>query len=164
MFNTDEIYGSRSVLMTNQLIKLRPEHLNDVWNIEQSAHSHPWAQSNINDLDSRGGNHHGLWVNEELVGYFYSQNIVGEVTLLNIAIAPDKQGKGYGRILMEAFIKACEESNAESIWLEVRESNLKAFQLYESLGFNEVDRRYNYYPSANGKEDAIIMSYLFFSF
>ncbi|MDF5436425.1 ribosomal-protein-alanine N-acetyltransferase, partial [Vibrio parahaemolyticus] len=29
----------------------------------------------------------------------------------------------------------------------------------------EVDRRYNYYPakSGNGKEDAIIMSYLFLS-
>ena len=84
------------------------------------------------------------------------------MTLLNIAVAPANQGKGYGKKLMDAFLDMCEKAKAESAWLEVRESNHNAFGLYESIGFNEVDRRRNYYPTASGKEDAIIMSYIFF--
>ncbi|MEQ4517391.1 MAG: ribosomal-protein-alanine N-acetyltransferase, partial [Pantoea agglomerans] len=30
--------------------------------------------------------------------------------------------------------------------------------LYEQLGFNQVSRRPNYYPTASGREDAILMA------
>lgn len=148
--------------MTLQIKPLAKSHLQAVWHIEQTAHSHPWAQSMIHDIESRGACHYVLLEEEQLIGYFYAQNIVGEVTLLNIAIDPQQQGKGFGRKLMEYFLTQCQESKADSVWLEVRESNKSAFTLYESLGFNEVDRRVNYYPCSNGKEDAIIMSYFFF--
>lgn len=116
----------------------------------------------IDDLDSRGAMHFGLFEDETLLGYFYAQNIVGEVTLLNIAIAPSAQGKGFGSKLLEGLIDLCEAKKVESIWLEVRDSNQAAQNLYLNAGFNEVDRRYNYYPATQGREDAIIMSYIFF--
>jgi len=144
------------------ILPLSSEHLDQAWMIERSAHSHPWSETMIRDLNSRGACHHVLVVGDDVVGYFYAQNIVGEVTLLNIAVNPSEQGKGYGRQLMDAFLDICQQSQAESAWLEVRESNIGAFSLYESMGFNEVDRRINYYPTATGKEDAIIMSYIFF--
>lgn len=148
--------------MTNQFIPLTSSHVDAIWSIEQAAHSHPWKQSMIADVESRGACHHVLLVDDKVVGYFYAQNIVGEVTLLNIAVSPNEQGKGYGKALIEFFLQMCEDAKAESAWLEVRESNQSAFGLYECVGFNEVDRRRNYYPTANGKEDAIIMSYIFF--
>jgi ribosomal-protein-alanine N-acetyltransferase len=142
---------------------MQPQHLDAVWQIEQAAHSHPWAESLIRDLTSRGACHHVLLSEtEQILGYFYAQDIVGEVTLLNIAIAPKQQGQGFGRELLQHFFTVCAQRKAESAWLEVRESNRPAIELYHSEGFNEVDRRRNYYPSATGKEDAIIMSYLFF--
>ncbi|WP_390518628.1 ribosomal protein S18-alanine N-acetyltransferase [Vibrio fortis] len=148
--------------MNSQFISISESHLDAIWQIEQQAHTHPWSQNMIRDLDSRGGCHHVMLVDDEVVGYFYAQNIVGEVTLLNIAVAPHHQGKGYGKALIEHFLVVCEQAKAESAWLEVRESNANAFGLYEWVGFNEVDRRRNYYPTATGKEDAIIMSYIFF--
>lgn len=147
-----------------QFEPLSCSHLDEVWAIEQNAHSHPWSESMIRDVNSRGASHHVLVVDGNVVGYFYAQNIVGEVTLLTIAVDPTQQGKGYGKALIEHFLKVCEQSKAESAWLEVRESNTHAFKLYESIGFNEVDRRRDYYPTDQGKEDAIIMSYLFFYF
>ncbi|CCN73402.1 ribosomal protein S18-alanine N-acetyltransferase [Vibrio nigripulchritudo] len=150
--------------MNQTIVPLQAEHLDSVWAIEQTAHSHPWKESMIRDLNSRGACHHALLVDGVLVGYFYAQHVVGEVTLLNIAVSPEHQGKGFGRVLLNAFLEQCEAMKAESAWLEVRESNQGAFALYESEGFNEVDRRINYYPTATGKEDAIIMSYLFLSF
>ncbi|HBV40592.1 MAG TPA: ribosomal-protein-alanine N-acetyltransferase, partial [Erwinia sp.] len=45
-----------------------------------------------------------------------------------------------------------------TLWLEVRASNHAAIALYQQLDFNEVSVRRNYYPTAEGKEDAIIMA------
>ncbi|CAH1544890.1 MULTISPECIES: ribosomal protein S18-alanine N-acetyltransferase [Vibrio] len=149
--------------MTIQITPMEAKHSDQVWQIEQQAHSHPWAESLVRDLSSRGACHHVMTEDHQVLGYFYAQNIVGEVTLLNIAIAPHQQGKGLGQKLLDAFLEYCEQAKAESAWLEVRESNHPAIHIYEQAGFNEVDRRYNYYPAktGNGKEDAIIMSYLF---
>ncbi|QTH05292.1 ribosomal protein S18-alanine N-acetyltransferase [Vibrio fluvialis] len=147
--------------MTIQFMPMAPQHTQAVYQIEQRAHTHPWSANMIGDLSSRGACHYVMLVDETLVGYFYAQNIVGEVTLLNIAVDPQQQGKGYGRQLAEYFLEICEQAGAESAWLEVRESNKRAYALYSDLGFNDIDRRVNYYPTANGLEDAIIMSYLF---
>lgn len=164
--NIAEHYGSRFVVMnspmTLQCLPLQPEHLVDVYRIECVAHTHPWSEKLIYDIDSRGGCHHVLLDGGNIVGYFYAQNIVGEMTLLNVAVDPSLQGRGYGKALLNHLIAIGEESKADSIWLEVRDSNQSALGLYEELGFNEVDRRINYYPTATGKEDAIIMSYIFF--
>ncbi|KJY75413.1 alanine acetyltransferase [Vibrio coralliilyticus] len=144
------------------LLPLAKAHLDSVYSIETQAHTHPWSETMIRDVTSRGACHHVLMDDDKVVGYFYAQNIVGEVTLLNIAVDPAQQGRGYGKQLIESFLTMCEQLKAESAWLEVRESNTRAANLYEAVGFNEVDRRVNYYPTATGKEDAIIMSYIFF--
>ncbi|EEX95412.1 ribosomal-protein-alanine acetyltransferase [Vibrio orientalis CIP 102891 = ATCC 33934] len=148
--------------MKNSILPLDNIHLDCVLRIERAAHSHPWSETLIRDINSRGASHHVLLQDDKVVGYFYAQNIVGEVTLLNIAVDPHLQGKGYGKQLIEGFLDMCEQAKAESAWLEVRESNTRASALYEAIGFNEVDRRINYYPTTTGKEDAIIMSYIFF--
>ncbi|WP_281630039.1 ribosomal protein S18-alanine N-acetyltransferase [Vibrio sp. St2] len=144
------------------LLPLAKAHLDSVYSIETQAHTHPWSETMIRDVTSRGACHHVLMDDDKVVGYFYAQNIVGEVTLLNIAVDPAQQGRGYGKQLIESFLIMCEQLKAESAWLEVRESNTRAANLYEAVGFNEVDRRVNYYPTETGKEDAIIMSYIFF--
>jgi len=148
--------------MNNQLLPIEPSWLDQIWQVECQAHSHPWSETMIRDLSSRGACHHALVKDNQVIGYFYAQNILGEVTLLNLAVAPQHQGQGYGKQLMAGFLAMCENSKAESAWLEVRESNLSAIHLYQEQGFNEVDRRRGYYPAKNGKEDAIVMSYFFF--
>lgn len=140
------------------IVPMALEHLDFIWEIEQKAHSHPWKKSMIRELNSRCAIHHTLLCDDQVVGYFYAQNVVGEVTLLNIAIASHQQGKGFGKQLLQFLIDYSEKQQAESIWLEVRESNTVAQNLYRTLDFNEIDRRINYYPTSNGKEDAIIMS------
>ena len=51
-----------------------------------------------------------------------------------------------------------EKRGVATLWLEVRASNAAAIALYESLGFNEATIRRNYYPTTDGREDAIIMA------
>ena len=47
---------------------------------------------------------------------------------------------------------------AERFLLEVRVSNTAAIELYKKLGFIELSRRKDYYPTAQGREDAIVFA------
>jgi len=47
-----------------------------------------------------------------------------------------------------------------NIWfLEVRASNAAAIAVYQALDFNELGIRRNYYDTATGREDAVMMAY-----
>ncbi|CAM3496286.1 ribosomal-protein-alanine N-acetyltransferase [Vibrio aerogenes CECT 7868] len=147
--------------MKTQIVPVESRHLARIIAIESRAHQFPWKDAMLQNLEGRGAFNFALLVNDEVIGYFYAQNIVGEVTLLNIAVDPDYQGKRYGERLMRYFLDYCEVQKAESVWLEVRESNLSAYALYLKFDFHEVDRRVGYYPARQGREDALIMSYFF---
>ncbi len=157
-------YGNRFVVMTHKIIPLKPHHTDDVWRIEQAANTFPWAESMIRKEPNRIAANYVLVVDEQVVGYCFGQLVAGEGTLLNIAIDPAQQRKGYGKLLLNGFIDALEAKQAEEIWLEVRESNLGAYKLYEATGFNETNRRVGYYPAVDGREDALIMAYMFMPF
>ena len=77
--------------------------------------------------------------------------------LLNIAVSPSHQGQGVGRALLSYLKTFASTLSQEEIWLEVRASNQTAIKLYENLDFVEVDVRTAYYPTHNGREDALIM-------
>jgi len=57
---------------------------------------------------------------------------------------------------LRELIEAARAAGVERIFLEVRESNLIAQNLYSSMGFMEAGRRPMYYSDT--KEDAIVMS------
>ena len=82
---------------------------------------------------------------------------VGEAHILNISVAPNEQGQGIGRRMLEHLIELA-TGKAETIFLEVRPSNVGAIALYEKMGFNEIGVRKGYYPATNGREDAIMLA------
>jgi ribosomal protein S18 acetylase RimI-like enzyme len=41
--------------------------------------------------------------------------------------------------------------------LEVRPSNIPARRLYAQTGFRQVGERRDYYPAANGRENALLL-------
>lgn len=62
-----------------------------------------------------------------------------------------------GRKMMEHLIVLARKK-AETMFLEVRPSNIGVIKLYDSLGFNDVGRRKDYYPAESGREDAVILA------
>ena len=66
-------------------------------------------------------------------------------------------GKGW-RNPFSTVLADMAEQGAATIFLEVRESNAPARQLYQSVGLLQVRVRKNYYPTLEGREDAILMS------
>jgi [ribosomal protein S18]-alanine N-acetyltransferase len=72
----------------------------------------------------------------------------------NIVVADSRRRRGLGRQLLEEFLRFSQGEGAETIFLEVRESNLAARKLYEKCGFAENGRRQRYYKEP--AEDAIL--------
>ncbi len=145
--------------MTNS-VQFRLMHADDldaVVALEQQAFSHPWTRSLYADalisyecwMMHVGGQH---------VGHGVISQIVDEAHLLNIAIAVEQQGKGLGLQLLEHLMQRASQRGCLECFLEVRASNLSAYALYERFGFNEIGRRRNYYPAAEGHEDALVMA------
>ena len=50
---------------------------------------------------------------------------VDEVHLLNITVAPDYQGQGWGRVMLDALALWARGQGAQWLWLEVRTSNAR---------------------------------------
>jgi ribosomal-protein-alanine N-acetyltransferase len=80
-----------------------------------------------------------------------------EETRMDIGVEPKCQGQGIGQSLLLHLIEQCQLKKISHLWLEVRESNKSAIQLYDKHGFEQVDRRRNYYPTKKGTEDALLM-------
>jgi polysaccharide biosynthesis protein PslH len=84
----------------------------------------------------------------EVCGFLVSREIVGEVEVLNLAIDPPHRRTGVATTLLESI-------DAPVVFLEVRESNQAARNLYVKLGFRLVSRREEYYE--NPVESALVM-------
>jgi [ribosomal protein S18]-alanine N-acetyltransferase len=98
-----------------------------------------------------------LWVAESdgaVTGFLVSRSLgFGEGELLNMAVAPERRRAGVGKSLLRAFTREF----PAGAYLEVRESNAVALNLYKSMGFKELNRRPKYYQSP--PESAIVMKF-----
>lgn len=70
----------------------------------------------------------------------------------NLAVHPDRRGRGVGSALLAQSLSVMSE--AESVKLEVRESNDGARGLYRRFGFEPLRRVEGYYDDG---EDAVVM-------
>ncbi len=64
--------------------------------------------------------------------------------IANVATNPQYRRQGIARKLTQAALHYIREHSGYTAWLQVREDNTGAFELYKSLGFHEVARRTTY--------------------
>lgn len=148
--------------MSGSLIRpLQLEDLPAVVALERRAHAVPWSQGNF--ADAHASNYHMVVMEEggRVIGYGIVQVILDEGHLLNITIDPGLHGRGLGRLLLQDLLDYA-RSKTDTLFLEVRPSNGRAIALYQSVGFNEIGLRRNYYNTpGGGREDALLMALAF---
>jgi ribosomal-protein-alanine N-acetyltransferase len=91
--------------------------------------------------------------NGAIVGYLICSRYADVWHLMNIAVDPLAQRRGYGRALLEELLERAGPDEAYT--LEVRLSNAPAIALYEAFGFRSAGTRPRYYHDTG--EDAMIM-------
>ena len=129
-----------------------------VLEIEVRAHSHPWSKGIFSDCLKVGYDCLVFESDDEMMAFSVMSYAPGEAHLLNICVKPELQGRGIGARVLQQLIARAREKKADTLFLEVRISNRKARHLYEKAGFNEIGRRFDYYPATDGREDALVFA------
>ena len=136
-----------------EIIPMNESHVSAVAELEKQNFSEPWPEIAVR---SELTNKLALWLVAldcgEVVGYVGSQTVLQEADMMNIAVADTHRRRGIARALVEELIR---QLDAYQLTLEVRQSNLAAISLYESMGFDQVGLRKNYYQKP--KENALIL-------
>lgn len=124
--------------------------------LERICFRTPWSRNAIADelknkaahylVCERGGlviSYAGMWI------------IFDEAHITNVAVAPEYRGQRIGRRMMLCMMRAARLYDASRMTLEVREHNLVAQSLYQSLDFIKEGERKGYYYDTG--ESAYIM-------
>jgi len=126
--------------------------------LESRVQAFPWSRGNF--FDALAAGYEG-WVVREgsaIPGFVLTMPAVDEVHLLVIAVAPERQRQGLGAGLLSHACAMARQGGMGRMLLEVRPSNAVALAFYQHAGFAEIGRRRGYYPSPEGREDAIVMA------
>lgn len=144
-----------------EIRELLIDDLAQVLDIERQCQSHPWAEAVFRDCFR---DNYYLWAachGDKLAGFAVVAYLVDEAHLLNLCVHPRNQGHGAGRFLLRHIMAKAVKEGIRQIILEVRVSNRVASKLYASEGFEVIGQRPDYYPGANGREDAQVMAFSF---
>ncbi len=143
---------------------LRLANLDDVdliLSIERASYTHPWTEAILKDCIKPG---YEVWVvhkpgdRAEIIGYGVISAAACEAHLLNLCVSSGFRGEGVAAYLLSHLMFRGMQLNADTMFLEVRESNKPAISLYSKVGFNEIGLRKGYYPTHQGVESAIVMA------
>jgi ribosomal-protein-alanine acetyltransferase len=139
---------------------LNADDVASVVEIERQSNSHPWTEKNFHDALASGylcllARDHGA-----VSGFAVARLLVDEAELLLIAVTPAMRRQGVALLLWIDMAERLRASGAQTVHLEVRESNISAQAFYRSRGFTPSGVRPRYYPNGaheSEREDAVLM-------
>lgn len=126
--------------------------------IEQAATAYPWSRRQFVDGLAGGEFGWGLEIDGELGAFAIFNHVLDEATLLDIAVRPACQRRGFARQLLRTALEELRIRDIKRCLLEVSASNAAAIALYREFEFSEDGVRRAYYPAVSGREDALLMS------
>lgn len=138
--------------------KMTLEDIRAVVELDHISFSLPWPERSFRfELTDNPASR--CWVAEadgRVVGMLVAWLFVDEAHIATIATHPDYRRQGIARKLLTYALQSALREGAESSFLEVRESNVPAQDMYRKFGYVEVGRRKRYYR--DNDEDAILMN------
>ena len=138
--------------------KMTLEDVPSVIDLDQKSFSLPWPERSFRfELTANSASR--CWVAErdgKVVGMIVVWLIIDEAHVATIATHPDFRRQGIGTKLLSHALRNMIDEGALSSFLEVREHNLGAQEMYRKFGYEVSGRRPRYYKDNN--EDAILMN------
>lgn len=140
--------------MSVSIRRMQQADVDIIFKLEKEIFVDAWTrESFLSEVESRQNSYPCVLLKNNLVaGYAVVWYYSGEIHIGNFAIHPDFRKQGLGQILLTNILDKFNEYDAA--YLEVRESNIAAINLYKKFAFEELYVRENYYPN---NENAIVM-------
>lgn len=134
---------------------MKAADLPEVLEIEGQCQPDPWSEAMFHgELNNPCATVEVCVLEGAVVGFLCSWLVQGELSILNLATAPQRQRRGIAARLLQGCLDRAAQAGLERAWLEVRAGNAGAIALYRRFGFVEAGRRKKYY--ADG-EDALVL-------
>lgn len=147
--------------MITKIRLMEQSDIDSVYAIELAAHRVPWSRDILSDCVLVGYDCRVLELKkakkEQVVGYLICRHSFNVCHILNLCVAPTKQRRGYGELLIKSILNSLKKAGNNTIILEVRPSNIAAIALYKKFGFYQDSIKQNYYKDMCGEEDAILL-------
>lgn len=144
--------------MSIMIRRMTLDDLAVVVQLDRISFSLPWPERSFRfELTDNPASR--CWVavlDRRIVGMVVAWLLVDEVHIATIATHPDFRRQGIGGRLLAHTLRRAMEEGARSSFLEVRESNRVAQEMYRRFGFEATGRKRRYYR--DNDEDAILMS------
>jgi ribosomal-protein-alanine N-acetyltransferase len=144
--------------MSLHIRKMTLEDIPVVVQLDQISFSLPWPERSFRfELTDNPASR--CWVAEvegRVVGMVVGWLLVDEMHIATIATHPDHRRRGVASKLLIHILMQAMGEGAHSSFLEVRESNAAAQELYRRFGYEVTGRRKRYYR--DNDEDAILMN------
>ena len=126
--------------------------------LDQRSFSLPWPERSFRfELTDNPASR--CWVAEldaKIIGMIVVWLIVDEAHVATLATHPDFRRQGIAKRLLAHALRNLLDEGARNSFLEVRESNTAAREMYRKFGYEETGRRRRYYK--DNDEDAILMN------
>lgn len=128
-----------------------------VFRIEKASFPQPWPYSAFERFLGQPG-FLVAHEDERVVGFVVADGVpnhgrtIGHVK--DLAVRPERRGRGIGRGLLERALSALSAQGAGWVKLEVREGNEPALALYREFGFSPRRRIPRYYDDG---ENALVL-------
>jgi [ribosomal protein S18]-alanine N-acetyltransferase len=138
--------------------KMTLEDVPGVIDLDQKSFSLPWPERSFR-FELTGNPASRCWVADfegKIVGMIVVWLIIDEAHVATLATHPDFRRRGIAKKLLSHALIHLMEDGAHSSFLEVRESNLAAQEMYRKFGYEVSGRRPRYYR--DNDEDAILMN------
>lgn len=138
--------------------RMTVEDVSAVVELDQKSFSLPWPERSFRfELTDNPASR--CWVADldgKIVGMIVVWLIVDEAHVATVATDPEYRRQGIGKRLLSHALRSLIHEGARSSFLEVRESNIPAQELYRKFGYEQTGRRRRYYR--DNDEDAILMN------
>ena len=95
-------------------------------------------------------------IDDDLAGYIFSSLVCDESELNRVSVLPKYRNRNIAFMLINYSNDILKKRNCKNVFLEVRERNMPAINLYKKLGFKTIGIRNNYYK--NPIENAVLMT------
>lgn len=120
--------------------------LDDVVEIEKESFSDAWSKIGYEACLKNEFNHYFVGENNgEIVGVFGFSVVVDEAELHTISVKKSCRNQGIATEFIKFMLDFCKKENVNNIFLEVRESNFEAINLYTKFGFQKNTNRKRIY-------------------
>lgn len=153
ILETNNAGGRDSDITIREMTK---QDIGEILEIERQSFITPWtAPMFLASILSPIYKNFVMEKDDKIIGYIMLYSVLDEAHVTNLAIRPDYRKKGCGSRLLSYSINYYKKTGVTDYFLEVREKNLDAINLYRRYDFKVVGRRKRYYSDTN--EDALIM-------